>query len=575
MRIEKFSIRRYRAFDKDITITLSNFTVFVGPNNLGKSTILRAINMFFALLLRKRMSSPARDLPYRYSLEHDYPKKYIGKSGRRWPTKIAANIIFSEEERINYKTIYNKEIPETVNLSSEYSIDSNGFVNIWTSSSEIRNEDSLIEFLRWFSSNFRFVYIPATRNIDDFRRSVFSEIVEGAINNMKQSKRRIEALERFYSDVRDSVKETADSLTKHLRAYLPKIETLDFKIEELDLPRFISVRDVEINDGAKTPLSQKGDGFKSLFALSILQFLSQRRYGANLIFGIEEPESHLHSTAIYLVKAALRELSKDFQVLITTHSSILIQRDSIKNNIVVDQTHGQEFASSAKQARNLSQIRNSLGIRPQDNLTTAAVVVVVEGATEENCIAPLLSYVKRELSQSISSGQIRILSAGGVTKILPCLRALARDVASCIVLVDSDDEGIVEKNKIINSGLISISDVFQVPIRHGCQETEFEDVFDPNIYIEEVARACGISITVQDFLNSQIKSGNQHTRMAKWSKVLASIVAQHGRDWGLVADDAKIAFGKAITQKITQIPPRSIVFIKSISERILRYLKEE
>jgi putative ATP-dependent endonuclease of OLD family len=576
MRFTRFNVRRYRAFDAEVTVPLTDFTVLVGPNNLGKSTILRALNVFFGSFQRKRMMTSSRyERPDRYDVEHDYPKKYEGRRGRRWPTRMVADIEFTEQERDSYEELHGHVLPANVTVAIQYDVGEGGIIRVAPSSQQLQNTEDLIAFLSWFSENFRYVYIPATRNIVDFRRSVFSEIVAGAIRSTRQSRRRVDALEKFYSDIRNSVQKVAETLSGQLRGYLPNIETLEFIIDELDLLRFVSVRDVEIDDGAKTSLSQKGDGFKSLFALSMLQFIAQQRYGANLIFGIEEPESHLHSSAIYSVKASLRELSRDFQVLITTHSPILIQRDSIRDNIVVDQLPGEDFTCSARPARTLSQIRNSLGIRPQDNLTSAAVVVVVEGATEENCLAALMTHVNPELSEPVAGGQVRVQSAGGVTKIVTSLRALARDAASCVVVVDSDDEGLREKDKILQSGLISRSDLFQVPGRQGCRETEFEDVFDPEIYIGEVARACGIQVGINDFQQARVQSGNQMSRMAKWSDVMSSLADAHGKDWQDIVDEAKTVFGRAIASNTERIPTRSLPFVRSLAAQVLGYLREQ
>lgn len=574
MKLNSFSIRRYRAFDTEVTVSLSDFTVLFGPNNLGKSTILSALNLFFSSLGRRRMTPSRSGRTGRYNLKDDYPKKYEGKPGRRWPTRMVAIIDFAQDERTEFEEEHGYQLSATVNLAVEFNMHE-GIIRVVRASPQFPDEQALLPFLHWFSQNFRYVYIPATRNIEDFRRSVFSEIAEGAIRTTRRSRRRVDALERFYGDIRSSVQQVADTLANQLRAYLPNIETLEFIMDDLNLLRLISIRDAEIDDGAKTSLSQKGDGFKSLFALSMLQFIAQQRYGANLIFGVEEPESHLHSSAMYSVKSSLRELSNEFQVIISTHSPVLIQRDSIRNNIVVDQVPGKDFACSAKAARTLSQIRRSLGIRPQDNLTSAAVVVLVEGATEENCLPSLMTYASPDLSESVANGEVRVQGAGGVTSILTSLRALARDAASCVVLVDSDEEGLREKDRILDSGLISPSDVFLVPHRPGCLETEFEDVFSPDIYMEAVAKACGIEADVDEFLHARQQSGNDKTRMAKWSDVMSSLVTIHGRDWSDIADRAKTAFGRAIAENATSIPLRSIAFVRSMAAQVLRYLREQ
>lgn len=50
MRIVEVSIRRFRAFDSRVDIPIGDLTVFTGPNNLGKSTVLSALNLFLVFL---------------------------------------------------------------------------------------------------------------------------------------------------------------------------------------------------------------------------------------------------------------------------------------------------------------------------------------------------------------------------------------------------------------------------------------------------------------------------------------------------------------------------------------------
>jgi len=430
-------------------------------------------------------------------------------------------------------------------------------------------------FVRWLASNFRYILIPAARNIADYRRSVFSELVDGAISAVSQSRKRIEALERFYADVTKQLTKVEDALARELRLYLPNIKKIDLVTSGMDLFRFISVQDVEIDDGAHTSLRQKGDGFKSLFALSVLQFVEKQRYGKNIIFGIEEPESHLHSSAIYELKSTLRELGASFQILVTTHSPILIQRDNIDANIIVDQTSTMEFSSTAKPARTLSQVRQSLGVRPQDNMSTAEVVVVAEGTTEEIALPPLISRVKPSLADAFAAGRVRVISAGSASGVLAMVRMLARDAASCLIFLDSDKEGKVAFQNVESSGLVDPADVFLVPGREGCSETEFEDLFESSLYLEEMARTCGVSLTKREFERVKRQSGTGRTRYGKWSQVMKKAVRESGKNWDSISGLAKRAVATSIAKRADSIPASELIWTKSMGGRIEKYLAEE
>ena len=80
---------------------------------------------------------------------------------------------------------------------------------------------------------------------------------------------------------------------------------------------------------------------------------------------------------------------------------------------------------------------------------------------------------------------------------------------------DSDVEGNKAAAKIAASGLLESADIFQVPKRDGCMETEFEDMFDPEMYVGEVSNACGVSLTAEEFEKTRQKSGSKKTRAAK------------------------------------------------------------
>ncbi len=575
MKLILFQIRRFRAFDSDVSIPLSDFTVLTGPNNLGKSTVLKALDLFFAEIGGKQRSpfQIRTDRPERYSPEIDYPKLYEGKPGRRYSTRLTGRFEFSDGDIEFVKINHSLALPPSVDLTLEIHKENEKIIRQLTLS-PLQNQDDEDTFLRWFVSSFRYLYIPANRNVSDFRRSVFSEIVSGAIQKVKNSRQRLSALENLYADVRSLIGNVEGQLIHDLQPYLPELKDIKFVLDEPEILNFISLGDVQIDDGARTSITQKGDGVKSLFVMAILQFLAKQHYQRNLMFGIEEPEAHLHSSAIYDTKAGLRSLSSSFQILITTHSPILVQRDNVAANIIIDRKPGSDFSCVAVQAKNLSQIRQSLGIRPQENLTTANVTLVVEGATEERILGKLLVHLKPDLAKAIVDGSVRVLGAGGASKSLSVIRALARDAASCVVMFDSDIAGLRAFDEVKNSGLVNILDLFTVPARSGCAETEFEDHFSPDIYIAAIADACGCSFDSSLYLAARTKSGNAKTKMKKWSDVMTNLVQSCGRNWPDIENTAKQAFATAILRDLVKSVSQNTIWLGSIGDRVVSNLKE-
>lgn len=574
MKITGVQIQRYRAFDKRTSIPIAGMTVVTGPNNLGKSTVLSALEIFFSVVSPRPEKRMARNTLYAF--EKDYPKRYEGKSGRRWPTEILVTFELDTGE-IESIAAAATEAPPSV-FCVKVAFKWNERLNAFRPAIEVEDVSSdkvVIAIKDWLKNEVRYVYIPATRNMQDFGRGAFSELISGALNRVSRSKQRLQAIERLFEDVKSEIAAVESELVEELKQYLPSVKGMHFAIEDWNLERLVSVANVEIDDGAKTLLQQKGDGFKSLFAISLLQYISKQRYGKNLVFGIEEPEAHLHSSAIYEIKSTLRSLSSSFQVIITTHSPILIQRDDIPANVIVESVDSSEFSSKTRSAQNLTEIRKSLGIRAHENMTTAEVVLVVEGASEETALPSILGTINPSLVDAFSSGRVRVLSAGGASNIPSVVRALARDAATCLVFVDSDSEGTTAADKVRNSGLLQPADVFRVPERDGCAESEFEDIFNPSVYLQAVCEVTGMSISTEEFFSFQKKTGGKGSKFAKWSKVMLSIANSQSLDWATVEDAAKTAVAKELAEKAAKLSTAELTWARAISTRITKYLSED
>jgi hypothetical protein len=207
-------------------------------------------------------------------------------------------------------------------------------------------------------------------------------------------------------------------------------------------------------------------------------------------------------------------------------------------------------------------------------MTSAEVVVLVEGATEETCLGAVLSQVAPTVGTALGAGRVRIINAGSASKMTAVLRALARDVVSCVALTDADGEGQKARTDLLASGLISSADVFSVPPRSGCTETEFEDLFEPSLYIGEVCAACGIVSDDSGFLLAQQQSGSTGNRCKKWSQVLEALCAKHGKSWAVAEHAAKAAFAASIVAKASTLSPFDYPWAQSLASRVTQRLKQ-
>lgn len=91
------------------------------------------------------------------------------------------------------------------------------------------------------------------------------------------------------------------------------------------------------------PLDMMGSGYEMIFALLYSFYLSQQS-GKQLIVLIDEPELHLHPALQEKFVALLLEFSKTAQIILTTHSPLLVKQLLLNTQVIVkvlskDNTH--------------------------------------------------------------------------------------------------------------------------------------------------------------------------------------------------------------------------------------------
>ena len=209
-----------------------------------------------------------------------------------------------------------------------------------------------------------FEYIQAIRTASSSQR-VVNSLIEKELASVESAPEYQQALEK----IEELQQPVLDTLSKSIRGtlvgFLPAIKNVKFEITSER--RFAALRrsaKMIVDDGTPTELEYKGDGVQSLAAIALMRHASESgSTGKNFVIAIEEPESHLHPSAMHALRKVFRELSQKYQVVITTHSPLFVDRTNVSSNILVNK-------NKAAPARSIEQIRSLLGVRVSDNLDT-------------------------------------------------------------------------------------------------------------------------------------------------------------------------------------------------------------
>lgn len=527
MNLHTLSVSNYRSITSAKKIRLDRTTVLIGPNNEGKSNILRALVLAMRILTRGRTTEiygRRRRVGYNvqgYNWEMDFP---IGKqkSKPNGETEIILEFNLEEEEYQDFQSEIKSKI--TGLLPLKLSIGRNGVKVAFHKKGKgavglTRKSPKIANFV---SSRIEFEHIPAVRTAES-ALDVVEELVGRELSVLEENEDYQKALSSIADLQKPILEELARNLKETLKQFLPKVKnvSIDLPIEQR-LRAFRRGVSISIDDGTLTPLQHKGDGVQSLSALAMIRHSSSRTgKGKNFVIAIEEPESHLHPKAIHELKDVIDELGQEHQVLITSHNPLFVDRRVLASNIIVNQ-------NKARAAKSVAEIREVLGVRAADNLRNAEMVLVVEGEDDVSSIKALFHDRSEYLSECINNGTLAFDSLGGGTK-LPYKLSLLRD-SICLyhVFLDYDRCGKESYQKAKQSGLLEDGH-FVYAKASGKNESELEDLMGVDLYKASLERKYGITLSNRLFRSKK-----------KWSERIKDVFDAHGKPWSdAVKNDVK------------------------------------
>jgi predicted ATPase len=285
--IERIHIRGFGCIE-DVELELGPLQAFIGPNDSGKSTILRAVEVAVAAarLGRSQLEEPRGRIGG--GLE-------IQISGQQYDVQFATDTLrVGGRDRPRCHTALIRLDPDALRAPSQL--------------------------------------IPEGQELGFFtdRGAGLAGLFDALIN---RSDRPVDAIVARVRDRFPTVKHIA----------LRNVSTTHKELQ------------IELVDGTKIPASIASEGLLYYLAFATLPYLHSK---ASILL-IEEPENGLHPARIRDVVATLRELSKTTQILIATHSPILVNelqphevfvttRDPKKGTRVVRLDRTPNFAERAR-----------------------------------------------------------------------------------------------------------------------------------------------------------------------------------------------------------------------------------
>lgn len=534
MKLISFSVTNFRSITKAHKIPIGQSTVLVGRNNEGKSNLLRALAISMNSLIRHAAEDArgylSRNERSDYNWGRDFP---ISLQGRARSTESIFRLEFSlsDYEIIEFRSEVGSSLNGTLPIEIKLGKKNTAEIHVpkrGRGGNSLSAKSKIIA--EYISTRIQFNYIPAIRTEDEslavVQRMLSKELVEIEKNPDYQAA--LQKISELQQPVLDRV---SAAITDALRIFLPTVTEVFVSIPPA--ARRSALRNqclIEIDDGSRTLLEYKGDGVKSLAALGLLR--SKTVFSGASIIAIEEPESHLHPGAMHSLREVLETLTEGNQLVITTHCPLFVERGNISRNIIVD-------SNNAKTSKDISSIRQILGIKASDNLVNASYVLVVEGVEDVIALTSLLPYLSPELSKAMKLHQLVIEQIGGASNLSYKLTQLNNSLCVTHVLLDNDAAGRKAYEKAESEKTIKMADITFLNCP-GMPDSEFEDCLDKAVYEQEILSQFGVTLSVPEFRSNK-----------KWSDRVKACFEKQGKPWSSKLE----AQVKAVTAEVVAKNP--------------------
>lgn len=381
MRLLTIKIKNFRSYREQVEISAGNLMTLVGKNDIGKSSILEALDIFFnkgkgrikmdkddvnkiclseenkiteiALVFDQFPESIVIDSTNETSLEAEYLlnanghleiiKRYSNGSSEKvfikanHPTNENCSDLLLKTQRALQGIINDEEIEcenRTRNAVMRASIWSHNSENLDLEEIEIdvtKGEtksiwDKLESYLPLYS------LFQSDRKNSDGDNEVQDPLNEAVKQIMNDGE-----IQSTLADVAELVerklREVAGLTLDKLREMNPEIaDSLNPVIPPSNSLKWNDVfKKVSITGDEDIPINKRGSGVKRLILLSFFRAEAERRRRErnvpSVIYAIEEPETSQHTAHQKMLIRALLELSEsdNTQILLTTHSPVIVK----------------------------------------------------------------------------------------------------------------------------------------------------------------------------------------------------------------------------------------------------------
>lgn len=399
MKIKKVTIKNFRSYKNETTIFFDNLTAFVGRNDVGKSSVLEALDIFFNEgretikldkddINKENCENGNNNIVITVSFT-DFPEKIIIDDTNE--TTLQNEYLLDSEGCLQIRKTFNAGNPKDIKISvttvhpnnpecndllqkkqdelrqkiSDLNIDCpctyknaemrSAIWNHYRNDLQLEERDIDITTSIWEKLKF---YLPSYSLFQSDRRNSASD--EEIQDPLKVAVKNILAdmdddLRGIISRVQRGLQEVTDLTLEKLQEMNPEVAaSLHPNISPANLRWYDVFKNISITGDNDIPINKRGSGVRRLVLISFFRASAEMREGnrnnSSIIYAIEEPETSQHAEHQKKLMEALINLSQqaNTQIIITTHSGNIVKTLDFENVRIITSENGEKVIKNVE-----------------------------------------------------------------------------------------------------------------------------------------------------------------------------------------------------------------------------------
>lgn len=381
MRIKKLKLENFRAYKEETVFEFGNLTTFVGKNDIGKSSILEALDIFFNES-KGIIKIDSNDVNKYAKIEgneeikisvvfDDLPESITIDATN--PTNLKDEYLLNSEGCLEIIKKYPNGGKEKIFIKAKHPTNSNCSDLLLKKNSDLKKildsnkiecedktKNAVIRKAIWnyYSNDLQLNEIEIDASKEDAKNiweqlknymplyALFQSDRKNSDSDnevqdpLKEAVRQIlsnEGLKQKFNEIAKEVekklKEVSERTLSKLREMNPEVaNSLNPVIPQAESLKWADVfKNVSISGDEDIPINKRGSGIKRLVLLNFFRAEAERRQQEknvpNIIYGIEEPETSQHPKHQRVLIDAFKSLANasNTQIIMTTHSPAIVK----------------------------------------------------------------------------------------------------------------------------------------------------------------------------------------------------------------------------------------------------------